>query len=164
MIITERFIRWKPIFNNFDELMASSSELMLYCSTWYSLQSISYNKNSLKLKLQSGDLNNQCEKINDLYITFENSVISYRCTNESLRLLNANNICDQLHHNSHDPWVFLKVINSVYIKNLIKISNANLDYSALMHFSIIELNSVIDVIATHEPKIELIQVSNIETV
>lgn len=52
---------------------------------------------------------------------------------------------------------FFKIINSEYLRRLSYSSGTLSDYKSFTHFVILTSDSVIDVIAEHEPKVELLK-------
>jgi hypothetical protein len=100
------------------------------------------------------DENNKGKKA---IITFDSSVSSYKWTNETFRLDTAAFLDKEYGSNFYTEWTFFKITNSPYLQLLSKESSGIADYYSLIHFAIIESNAILDVIASYEPKVELIE-------
>jgi len=93
---------------------------------------------------------------NMVKITFKKSVRSYKYTDETYTLYHTI-MKNELYGSSfYGDWTFFKVYNSDYLE-WIKDQSKN-SLSGLTHFSLITPLSVLDIIATSEPIVELIKV------
>lgn len=100
-------------------------------------------------------LTDPAEEDKKVNIIFEDSVRAYRSTDESLRQETIRFIDNKYGTRFYAECTFFKVRNSEYIKWIEKQSYGVFDTEKLTHFSIIAMDSIIDVIATYEPRIEL---------
>lgn len=117
----------------------------------YCLESISDGRKGLKILLSA-----YADEKKQVQIIFEDSVDSYRCTDESLRLTSLSEFHAQLGDNFYKPWTFYRVNNSAYLKWLSEQSHGIYEPEFFKHFLLLTSNEVIDIIATYEPKVELI--------
>ncbi len=107
-------------------------------------------------KVWLSDYNNENNKV---LITFEGSVDSYRSVDESFRL-NTINILDERYGSKfYGDWTFFKVTNSSYVQWLSEESYGISDSLSFIHFSIVAADSIVDIIDTCEPKVQLIRTS-----
>ncbi len=135
--MTEQWIKWEPIKG---------------LSTRYYTDSISKFPKGLKIILS--EENDRSKKVN---IIFENSICAYRSTNESFTLQILDTLGEKYGKNFYAHWTFFKIINSSYIQWILQESHHVTNTMPLTHFAIFTLDSLIDIVATYEPKIELIQ-------
>jgi len=91
-----------------------------------------------------------------LKIIFENQVDSHRDTNESLMGETIEELNNQPVKLNYSQWTFFKVTNSEYIKWLRKQSSGVADGRPFIHFCFVDDDSILDVIACYEPKVEYI--------
>lgn len=134
--MTEQWSRWEPVKG---------------LSSRYWLESILDTMEGFELLLS--DASNRNKKVR---IIFENSVDSYKSTNETFKVQLFSDLSAQYDTDFYGNWTFFKIVNSSYIKSLLEESGRIADAQALMHFSIFEADSVIDIIAGYEPKVQLI--------
>lgn len=87
-------------------------------------------------------------------VLFEGGIDAYRGTNESFRLLTMSDLSERYGSAFYGDWTFFKVENSLFIKWLLEQSDGLDNREKLLHFSFVAGNSIEDVIATYEPKIE----------
>jgi hypothetical protein len=90
-------------------------------------------------------------------ITFEDSVISYRKTIESMQFKILDEIIEQYGSELHKSWSLFKYVKSPYIEWLIEQSYGIGNSYNLTHYFILGSDSTLDIIATYEPKVEIIQ-------
>ena len=136
MILSEQWIQWKPINN---------------LSPKYYIKSISDDIEGLKILLS--DVKNEKQIVK---IMFDDSTHSYRSTDESFRLSTINSLDKKYGTKFYSEWTFFKVDNSKYISWLSEQSYEIAESENLMHFSLIAVDSIVDVIAAYEPSVELI--------
>ncbi|OGI12004.1 MAG: hypothetical protein A2Y40_10985 [Candidatus Margulisbacteria bacterium GWF2_35_9] len=119
----------------------------------YYIESVS---NDLKkgLKIVVCDEKNEKKKV---IITFEYAISSYKWTNETFRLDTAAFLDEKYGKKFYTKWTFFKVTNSSYLQLLSKESSGIADYYSLIHFAIIESNSILDIIASYEPNVEFVE-------
>jgi hypothetical protein len=99
-----------------------------------------------------------CDEKNEkkqVIVTFENSVCSYKWTNETFRIDTAAFLDKQYGKDFYTKWTFFKVTNSPYLQLLSKESSGIANYYSPIHFAIIESNAITDIIASYEPKVTL---------
>jgi len=130
----EKWTRWEPASN---------------LAQKYYIHSISDTIDGFFIKLF--EENNKKKKIK---ITFEDSVNSYRNTNESYRLKTIDHL--DTYNADKRCWTFFKVNNSSYLQWFLEESYGIYDDFPFIHFSFVGVESILDVIAKYEPKIELI--------
>lgn len=95
-----------------------------------------------------------------IQLLFDDSVHSYRSTDETFRLNSIYNLQDQYSTEFCTLWTLFKVVNSAYILWLCKESYDITTPQSLIHFSIIAVDSVVDIVASYEPKVEMVPVKN----
>lgn len=128
----EEWLRWEPIKD---------------LSGDYTLHSI-VDSEMLKIILNEG--NNK----HSLILLFKNSSSSYQVTKENGYFLNGNN----QNHN----WPFFKIKNSWYLHYLQELSAEISVGIPFQHFAIIPQGYRLDIMATQEPEIQIIQIKNKE--
>lgn len=133
----EKWIKWEPIKG---------------LSPKYYIESISDNINGFEIILFEGHDNK--EKV---HVIFENSVDAYNCSEEGFRLKTIWNLGDKYGKDFYGDWTFFKVINSKYLQWLSKESVEMYDSLSLIHFSFLAADSVLDVVTTYEPRVEIIK-------
>lgn len=57
----------------------------------------------------------------------------------------------------YSEWTFFKVVNSEYMQWLSKQSYSIVGSEPLIHFSFLAVDSIVDVIATYGPKVEVLK-------
>ncbi len=95
------------------------------------------------------------DKKNGIKVIYENYIFSYRSTDESFRMKTINNLDEKYGTGFYVGWNFFKIKNSSYINDLKKIFK--IADSSLIHFCFFDPDIAIDVIATYEPKIEILR-------
>ena len=88
-----------------------------------------------------------------LVVLFEDSVHSYRSSDESYRLNTINNLDERYGTEFYRDNTFFKVTNSEYIKWISLESYGIVESALIFHFSFIAADSIVDVIAAYEPKL-----------
>lgn len=134
--MTEQLTKWKPIQG---------------LSARYYIESISDTINELQILLF--DDNDEEKKV---LVSFKNSIISYESTYESFRSKLISDLDDQYGTKFYGTWTFFKVTNSSYLQWVSKHSYDTTKSLFLTHFCIIGLESIVDIIATDEPQVTLI--------
>lgn len=114
----------------------------------YYVDSILDNIKGLKIILS--DSENEDSKIE---IIFDDSVHAYRSTDESYRQKAINYIDEKYGTKFYSEWTLFKLTNSEYLEWISNQSFGIADSEELIHFSIVAVDSIIDIIATYEPKI-----------
>jgi hypothetical protein len=133
----EQWIRWEPAKG---------------LSSKYCIESILDNLEAFKIVLH--DEHDSRKKI---YIIFEGFVGSYKWTDETFRLGTVSFLNKQYGTKFYSEWTFFKVINSKYLRLISEESCSISDSRNLIHLVIIESNSILDIIAASEPKIEFVE-------
>lgn len=132
----EKWIKWEPITN---------------LSDTYYIDSIIDNCDGFKIILSESK-----NEHNKLTVTFESSVDFYSKTDETFVGSIINELNQSYGTKFYSEWTFFKRIDSDYIKQLSKQSSGIADSRGLIHFSFIAADSLLDVIASYEPKVERI--------
>lgn len=91
-----------------------------------------------------------------IQVIFENSVNAYTKTNESYRQRIVSDLSDEYGSDFYGAWTFFKVNNSTYLRSLLQQPSGSINSSKFIHFAFVAYDSIIDVIATYEPKVILI--------
>src|SRR5688572_26128240 len=100
-----------------------------------------------------------CAQQNDtkIEILFDGSLAAYRYINESWCF----NIFGELGNRYGDDfyvyWSFFKINNSNYVKSLSPISAGTSESTSFYHFSILGDDEIVDILATYEPTIKVIE-------
>ncbi len=89
-----------------------------------------------------------------LRIVFRESVHAYRSTNESYRQKKLYELKSKYGSEFYSEWSTFKVIESEYLKWLSEQSYKISEMESLIHFSIIAVDSIVDVLASYEPTLE----------
>ena len=97
------------------------------------------------------------DKNKKIRIVFENSVVAYRNTEESFRSKLIDELSDRYGDEFYGDWTFFKVSNSEYIQWILKESAGIAEGLPLIHYSIISLNSVLDIINMEDPKVIILK-------
>lgn len=134
--MTENWIKWEPIHGlgkkyNIDSISDTAKEFSIVLSEYY----------------------NEKKKV---HVVFEKSVASYRNTDESFRLTTMHSLGQKYSKEFYGEWTFFKVANSSYIQWLLDESYVNRYTQSFIHFSFIAGDSILDIVTTYEPTIELI--------
>ena len=114
----------------------------------YYVDSILDNINGLKIILS--DSENEDSKIE---IIFDDSVHAYRSTDESYRQKAINYIDEKYGTKFYSEWTLFTLTNSEYLEWISNQSFGIADSEEVIHFSIVAVDSIIDIIAAYEPKI-----------
>lgn len=134
--MNEQWTQWEPIPN-----LAKN----------YYIESVQDNKKGFKVILSHED-----DKNRSVEIIFENSVYAYSSTNDT----SVGTIINKLHlaygTAFYRDWVFFKVANSNYIKQLSDQSYDIISSRPLTHFSLITIDSILDIVADYEPTVILV--------
>ncbi|MCR6106975.1 hypothetical protein HXA34_11810 [Salipaludibacillus agaradhaerens] len=134
--MNEQWERWEPIKR---------------LSNKYYIESISDSIKCFKITLcESNDERKKVEVI------FDDSVHAYRSTDESFNLKTINTLDEHYGTRFYSNWTFFKVNNSEYTNWLYEQSYGIAASQPLIHFCLIASDSIVDVIAAYEPKIERI--------
>lgn len=131
--MTEIWERWEP-----------TTEI----SQKYYVDTIIDNIKGLRIILS--DSENEDSKIE---ISFDNSVHAYRSTDEGYRQEMLNYIDEKYGTKFYSEWTLFKVTNSEYLEWISNQSFAIAESENLIHFAIVAVDSIIDIIAAYEPKI-----------
>ena len=89
-------------------------------------------------------------------ISFEQAVSAYRSTDESFRYKLIRDLDERYGSDFYGKWTFFKLTNSLYLEWLLDQSEGVFDPKSYIHFSIITSDSILDIVASYEPKVELI--------
>ncbi|KKO54063.1 hypothetical protein [Paenibacillus sp. DMB20] len=114
----------------------------------YYVESIIDNIEGFRILLS--EANDESKKVE---ILFEDSVHAYRSTDESFRQSTINYLDEYYGTEFYRDRTFFKVSNSKYIQWLSLQSFGIADSEPVHHFSILAVDSVVDIIAAYEPKI-----------
>lgn len=79
----------------------------------------------------------------------------YRNTSETLRLDSLYFLDANYGKNFYSDWTFFKIQNSTYIEWLLLESRQTMTIEWYIHFCFITVDSIIDVVTTYKPRIEL---------
>lgn len=135
LIMNEQLVQWKPIKG---------------LSKKYYVESISDSTEGFKIILF--DSSDRRKKV---HVIFEDSVESYKSTDESLKWRDLHELHKQYGRNFITEWTFFKVINSNYVKLLSDQTYGTLKPEYLTHFILLAVDSVVDIINPIEPKVEI---------
>jgi hypothetical protein len=133
----ENWIRWEPIRG---------------LSAKYYIESISDSIEGFQILLVDAKDENKKTQI-----IFEDSVDSYKRTDETFKHKLVCDLHEKFGRNFYGDWTFFKVTNSSYIQLLSEESYGISDSRPLIHFSLLGADSVVDIICDYEPKILLIK-------
>lgn len=89
-----------------------------------------------------------------LRIVFEDSVHAYRSTDESFRQKTVQFLEEQYGCEFFSTWTFFQVGKSEYLQWLSDQSHGVLEAEYLCHFAFLATDSVVDVVAAYEPRVE----------
>lgn len=92
-----------------------------------------------------------------MLVTFENSVYAYRVTNEGFRQRTISFLNDNYADDFYTRWSFFQIDNSEYLSWLSQESFTLTNFLSIKHFVLIGQDSILDIAATYEPKIELVE-------
>ncbi len=96
------------------------------------------------------EANNEYKKVE---ILFEDSVYAYRSTDESFRQSTINKLDELYGIDFYKNNTLFIVTNSKYIRWLSKQSFGIVDLEEVKHYSILAVDSLVDVISSYEPRI-----------
>ena len=141
--MTEQWIKWEPI-----QGLAGQ----------YDLEFISDDmKKDGKCIVILAEYKNGKNGNKGLRITWEkNPVWAFRVTDESFRQKLINDLSEKHGSEFYVHWTFFKVENSEYLKWLSEQSCEVTDYLKFQHFSILGIESFVDIVSWSEPKFEFI--------
>lgn len=91
-----------------------------------------------------------------LFLTFEHSIGAYRITDEGDRAAKLLYLNDTYGHDFFAKWAFFKVTNSEYLEWISQEAAGVFDPKSTRHLVLITENSIIDIVSSYEPKIEII--------
>jgi hypothetical protein len=126
-IMTEQWVKWEPI--------AGLAE-------HYNIDEVLNTVDGLSIVLSKTDGNNDVK----IRVTFD-TIEAYRSTYETFRI----KISDQ-----YMGWTFFRIENSEYLQWLSEQSHGMYDDFKFLHFAIATDDTVLDIIAKHEPKVEFV--------
>lgn len=112
----------------------------------YYINSIIDDIQGLKIILSDAEIEDS-----KIEIVFDNSVHAYRSTDESYRQKMLNYIDEKYGTEFYSEWTLFKVVNSEYLEWICNQSFDIAELEELNHFSIIAVDSIIDIIAAYEP-------------
>lgn len=115
----------------------------------YYIDSIIDNIQGLSIILSDAEIEDS-----KIEIVFDNSVHAYRSTDESYRQKILNYIDEKYGTEFYSEWTLFKVVNSEYFEWIYNQSFGIAEIEELNHFSIIAVDSIIDIIAAYEPIIK----------
>lgn len=131
-----QWIKWEPI-----ECLSSK----------YYIHSISDGLEGFIIVLS--DANDENKKVK---VIFEDSVHTYRSTDESFRQSTINDLDEIYGTQFYSDWTLFKVSNSDYMQWLSAQSYSIIDSESLIQFTLLAVDSVVEIIAAYEPKVELL--------
>ncbi len=132
--MTETWTQWKPINGLYRK---------------YDIDEIVDNKTGFMVILS--ELETQSKKIK---IHFKESVESYCCADETLRCAIIADLHTRYGTAFYGDWTFFTVTDSHYIRWLSEQSCTISDGMALVHFSILAANTILDIAAISTPTVE----------
>lgn len=132
----EKWVRWTPCQN-----LAAKYDIDRVCNDIKSLE------------ILLTDYYNQQDKI---IVAFKDSVYSFRSCDESLRVADFADLSSKYGNDFYGNWTFFKIENSSYAKWLSNQSYEFFKKENFIHFVFMGMNSVLDVVAAHEPLIKKI--------
>jgi|SRR5579862_507719 len=91
-----------------------------------------------------------------LFITFEHSIGAYRITDEGDRGMKLLYLSNTYGRDFFAKWSFFKVTNSEYLEWISQEAGGIFDPKSTEHLVLITENSIIDIVSSYEPKIEII--------
>ena len=100
-------------------------------------------------------LTNRDNEKSKLIISFNESVWAYRSAEEGLRLLTMENLAQKYGANFYTEWTFFKVLNSDYLNWIFKESYNTAPGSNLMHFCVVAMDDILEIIADYEPEVKV---------
>ena len=132
-MLLEKWVRWTPINN-----------LSRSCY----IESFVDSSDGFKIYIIN-------EANENIVINFAHSVISYKVTDETCAIDRLDIFKGQSEIQFYVDWVFFKIINSLYIQELIENSDIKQSFD-LIHFMIFDDDFIVDIIATSEPILEIV--------
>lgn len=130
----EQWHKWKPI-----EGLAKE----------YYIESIVDTIDGLKIVLFDAQ-----DKKRKLFIIFHNSVDSYKRTDESFTGKTIYTLYQNYGKQFYKDWTFFKVENSEYLQWLSEQSDGFSTYRGLVHFVILAMDSMLDIVVDYEPEVK----------
>ena len=137
----EKWIRWKPKLN---------------LTSFYFVCRRRFFGNSLEIFLSD-----PYEKEKDLKFLFDNSVLFYGVTEERCRLSTIGYLGQTYNGSLLAEWSFFKVFNSEALSYILSLSETEVDGKELTHFSIVDDDLILDVIASKEPEVSEVNLEEI---
>ncbi len=135
--MSEQWVKWKPVND---------------LSPKYYIESMADGFDGFIIVLS--DASDEKKKVK---VIFEDSVHAYRSTDESFRQ-NTINVLNEIYGlQFYSKWTLFKVVDSEYMQWLSEQSYSIVDSQPLIHFSFLAVDSIVDVIAAYEPKVELLR-------
>ncbi len=98
----------------------------------------------------------ETDQNNKILLDFGKTVQAYRNVYETFRVMLFTKLRNKYGTDFYANWTFFKVQDSEYIKWIEQRSNTSCSSIKLSHFSFLFNDSVVDVIASQEPKIILL--------
>jgi len=95
-------------------------------------------------------------KYDKVKLSFKDGVYSHTVADELLRFNLIDTLSEQYGDEFYGDWTFFKIDNSPYLKNLSEQSYGVSDTRDLMHFSIIAVDFIMDIISNYEPEVSII--------
>ncbi len=134
----EQWSKWEPTYG---------------LSKKYYIDAIIDDIRGFKIKLTSRDYEDHKVTIN-----FPESVWMYRSTEEGLRLLTLEQLAQQYGASFYTDWSFFKIKDSQYLNWIYQESYQTItNNKPLIHFCLVAMNDILDVVADYEPKITIKQ-------
>ena len=134
--IVEEWMRWEPI-----EELAPKYTIETICENERTLFIILYEVRDKKKKIR---------------VTFEDAADSYKNTFEFFRMDLINDLCTRYGASFFKEWTFFQVTHSPYMQWLRQQSRGLAGGMGFIHFSFITSNSVLDVLSTKDPHVEVL--------
>lgn len=131
------WIRWEPIQG---------------LAKRYDVDFILDGQDGLVIRLYSDNISDK--KVD---IIFEHYVDAYRHTNESFCIDVVHKLSQKYGSNFYSDWRFFQVKNSEYLHWLSKESSGYSDMFPFIHFCIIGVDSIVDVLARYEPTVKFVE-------
>lgn len=95
-------------------------------------------------------------KYDKVKMIFKQGVYSYTIADELLRYTLIDSLTEQYGSAFYGDWTFFKIHDSPYLKRLSEQSYGRSDTRELMHFSIIAVDFIMDIISNYEPEVSII--------
>ena len=115
----------------------------------YDLKSFDIRSTGLVLKFKGIDVVNK----RVFSMSFNEPIFMYKISEEMAHLQTLHARLEEKGLNSFG-WAFFKITNSVYLQTLIAATPSSFQPEKFIHFVVIEMDSVIDIIGTKDPIVE----------